>query len=135
MTPVDRLGMEVRVTTLARTVADLFDRHDLAGGAEELFNSLGLVARADASALVRHARARGNTAAASTMGFWLERERDRPGVPREALEELLALAPPGRAMRWARNPGRRGRREAGTSSFRSMLPNAASRGFEWGLYT
>ena len=34
-------------------------------------------------------------------------------------------------MRWAQNPGRQGRREAGTSSFRSTLPNAASRGFEW----
>ena len=31
VTSVDRLGMEVPVTTLARTVADLFDRHDLAG--------------------------------------------------------------------------------------------------------
>ena len=130
VTSVDRLGMEVRVTTLARTVADLFDRHDLAGGAEELFNSLDLVARVDAVALVRHARARGNAAAAGAMGFWLERERERLGVPREALEDLRALAPPGRAMRWAQNPGRQGRREAGTSSFRSTLPNAASRRFE-----
>ena len=93
MTPVDRLGMEVRVTTLARTVADLFDRHDLAGGAEELFNSLDLMACVDAVALVRHARARGNAAAVGAMGFWLERERERLGVPREALEELRALAP------------------------------------------
>ena len=93
VTSVDRLGMEVRVTTLARTVADLFDRHDLAGGAEELFNSLDLVARIDAGALVRHARARGNAAAAGAMGFWLERERERLGVPREALEDLRALAP------------------------------------------
>ena len=58
VTTIDRLGLMVKVTTLARTVADLFDRHDLAGGAEELFNSLDLVARIDASALVRHARAR-----------------------------------------------------------------------------
>ena len=97
VTSVDRMGMEVRVTTLARTVADLFDRHDLAGGAEELFNSLDLVARVlarvDAGALVRHARARGNAAAAGAMGFWLERERERLGVPREALDELRALAP------------------------------------------
>ena len=93
VTSVDRLGMEVPVTTLARTVADLFDRHDLAGGAEELFNSLDLVARVDAGALVRHARARGNAAAAGAMGFWLERERERLGVPREALENLRALAP------------------------------------------
>ena len=51
VTSVDRLGMEVRVTTLARTVADLFDRHDLAGGAEELFNSIDLVTRVDSGAL------------------------------------------------------------------------------------
>ena len=77
VTLVDRLGLDVRVTTLARTVADLFDRHDLAGGAEELFNSLDLVARVDAGA----------------MGFWLEREQERLGVGREALEGLRALAP------------------------------------------
>ena len=75
----------VRVTTLARTVADLFDRHDLAGGAEELFNSLDWVARVDVGALVRHAHARGNAAAVGAMGFWLERERERRGVSREAL--------------------------------------------------
>ena len=37
---VDRLGQVVSVTTIERTIADLFDRYDLAGGAEELFNSL-----------------------------------------------------------------------------------------------
>ena len=93
VTSVDRLGLDVRVTTLARTVADLFDRHDLAGGAEELFNSLDLVARVDAGALVRHARECDNAAAAGAMGFWLERERERLGVAREALEKLRSLAP------------------------------------------
>ena len=85
--------MEVRVTTLARTGADLFDRHDLAGGAEELFNSLDRVVRVDAAALVRHVGARGNAAAAGAMGVRLERERERLGVPHEALEDLRALAP------------------------------------------
>ncbi len=37
---VDRQGVLVPVTTLERTVADLFDRPDLAGGGEELLNSL-----------------------------------------------------------------------------------------------
>ena len=93
VTAVDRLGLEVKVTTLERTVADLFDRHDLARGAEELFNSLDLVARVDAGALVRHGRARGNAAAAGALGFWLEREQERLGVPQRALEDLRALAP------------------------------------------
>ena len=94
VTAVDRLGLDVKVTTLERTITDLFDRHDLAGGAEELFNSLDLVARVDAGALVRHARARRNAAAAGALGFWLAHEQERLGVPQRALEDLRALAPP-----------------------------------------
>jgi predicted transcriptional regulator of viral defense system len=93
VTVVDRLGLEVSVTTIERTIADLFDRYDLAGGAEELFNSLDLVARVDAAALVRYARALGNATAAGALGFWLEREQKRLGVPDRALEELHTLAP------------------------------------------
>jgi hypothetical protein len=47
VTVVDRMGLDVRVTTVERTIADLFDRYELAGGTEELFNSLDLVARVD----------------------------------------------------------------------------------------
>ena len=93
VTVVDRLGLDVKVTTLERTIADLFDRHKLAGGAEELFNSLDLVARVDAGALVRHARTRGNAAAAGAVGFWLEHEQERLGVPQRTLEDLRALVP------------------------------------------
>jgi predicted transcriptional regulator of viral defense system len=93
VTVVDRLGLEVNVTTLERTIADLFDRNDLAGGAEELFNSLDLVARVDASALAQYARSLGNATAAGALGFWLEREQERLGVPDAALEEFRTLAP------------------------------------------
>jgi len=93
VTAVDRLGLEVSVTTIERTVADLFDRYDLAGGAEELFNSLDLVARVDAAALVRYTRALGNATAAGVLGSWLEREQKRLGVPDRALEELRTMMP------------------------------------------
>ena len=93
VTAVDRLGLEVSVTTIERTIADLFDRYDLAGDAEELFNSLDLVARVDAAALVRYARALGNATAAGALGSWLEREQKRLGVSDAALEALRALAP------------------------------------------
>ena len=90
---IDRLGQEVRVTTIERTIADLFDRYDLAGGAEELFNSLDLVVRIDALALVRYVRALGKATAAGAMGFWLEREQQRLGVQAAALEDLRTLTP------------------------------------------
>ena len=90
---VDRLGQEVNVTTMERTIADLFVRYDLAGGADELFNSLDLVVRIDDLALVRHVRALGNATAAGAMGFWLERERKRLGVTDTALKALRDLMP------------------------------------------
>lgn len=90
---VDRLGQEVRVTTMERTIADLFDRYDLAGGAGELFNSLDLVVRIDATALVRYSCALGKATAAGALGFWLEREQKRLGVPDDALKELRTLKP------------------------------------------
>ena len=93
VTVVDRLGLEVRLTRIERTIADSFDRYDLAGGAEELFNSLDLVARVDATALVRHARSLTNATAAGAIGFWLEREQQRLGVPDAALQSLRTLAP------------------------------------------
>ena len=90
---VDRLGQQVRVTTIERTIADLFDRYDLAGGAEELFNSLDLVVRVDPLTLVRYVRALGKATAAGALGFWLEREQKRLGVPDAALEDLRTLMP------------------------------------------
>ena len=81
VTAVDRLGQEVRVTTIERTIADLFDRYDLAGGAEELFNSLDLVVRIDALALVRYVRTLGKATAAGAIGFWLGARAEAAGCP------------------------------------------------------
>lgn len=90
---VDRMGLSVRVTTVERTIADLFDRYELAGGAEELFSSLELVARVNTVVLVRHIRMLNNAAAAGALGYWLEREQRRLGVPETALKKLRAMAP------------------------------------------
>ncbi len=90
---VDRAGLSVRVTTLERTIADVFDRPDLAGGAEELFNSLALVERVKTDELVRQVRGLKNAAAAGAVGWWLENEQQRLGVPAAALASLRALKP------------------------------------------
>ena len=90
---VDRLGQHVAMTKIELTIAHLFDRYDLAGGAEELFNSLELVERVDAAALVRHASSCGNAAAIGALGFWMERERARLCIPEQALENLRSSAP------------------------------------------
>ncbi len=93
ITTVDRLGQVVAVTTLERTVADLFDRPDLAGGAEELFNSLALIGRLDADRVAQHLAANGNATAAGAAGWWLETQREPLRVLDEALEAIRELAP------------------------------------------
>ena len=90
---IDRLGQEVRVTTIERTIADSFDRHDLVGGADELFNSLEFVMRIDTFTLVRYVRMLGKATIAGAIGFWLEREQERLGVSDAVLDELRTLMP------------------------------------------
>lgn len=97
MTTVDRQGVAITATTLERTLVDVFDRYDLAGGAEHLFRSLDLVAERedplDLDALVEFASRCGNATAAAALGFWLDRERPRLGVPDAVIENLRSLAP------------------------------------------
>lgn len=90
---LDRQGLSVDVTTLERTVVDCFDRHDLAGGAEELMNSLALVERLKTDELVRQARGLKNASAAGALGWWLQREQTRLGVPDKALAALKVMKP------------------------------------------
>ena len=90
---VNHLGMDVRVTTLERTVADIFARPNLAGGREELFQSVKLIERLDLADTVRHMRALGNAAAAGALGFWLESMRGTLDFSEKALRELRSLAP------------------------------------------
>jgi len=94
---VDCQGLAIKATSLERTIIDLLDRHKLAGGAEELFDCLDLVAElsrgVDIDAMVSFAEKLGNGAAAGVLGYWLECERDRLDVPDSTLQQLRMLAP------------------------------------------
>jgi predicted transcriptional regulator of viral defense system len=90
---VDRAGLALTLTALERTVVDCFDRPDLAGGAEELVNSLALVQRLRAEPLLAQAQGLGNAAACGALGWWLEREQKRLAVPDKMLAALRALKP------------------------------------------
>ena len=95
VTTVPCRGVDVRVTTVERTVADVFARPRLAGGWEELLRSLELVHQLDCLNTARHMRSLGNAAAAGALGFWVESARgfiDARGLD-AALEELRQMAP------------------------------------------
>jgi len=97
VTTFERQGVSVNATTLERTLVDLFDRYDLAGGAEGLFRSLDLMMETEVSlnldALVSFASRLGNATAVGALGFWLDRERHVLGLEAEALKALRSLAP------------------------------------------
>jgi len=97
VTTIDRQHLPVNVTTFERTLVDLFDRYDLAGGAEDLFQCLDLVVEREApldfDALIGFAKRRRNAAAAGSLGYWLDRERHRLAVTDAALEDFRFLAP------------------------------------------
>jgi predicted transcriptional regulator of viral defense system len=110
LTTIDRQGLAVSVTTLERTLVDLFDRYDLAGGAEALFRSLDVVVQRedplDIEALVDFARQLNNASAAAALGYWLDRERNRFGVKSAAVLDLHSLAPRHPRYALGAKPGR-----------------------------
>jgi predicted transcriptional regulator of viral defense system len=110
VTATDRQGLPVSVTTLEQTVVDLFDRYDLAGGADDLFRSLDIVAERaeplDIEALVNFARQLNNASAAAALGYWLDRERNRLGVKSAVALDLRSLAPRHPRYALGATPGR-----------------------------
>jgi predicted transcriptional regulator of viral defense system len=90
---IDRGGLEVRVTDLERTVADVLDRLSLAGGVVEVWRSLSSVPAVDPDALVDYVETIGNRTLAARVGFFLETRREELAVPRPVLERLRGLLP------------------------------------------
>lgn len=106
-TEVDRSGLPVRVTTLERTLVDVFARPDLGGGWEELWRSLESVEYLDLEEVVEYTLLLGNATTAAKVGMFLEGRRATLGVAEEDLARLAAHAP--RAPHYLE----RGERESG----------------------
>jgi predicted transcriptional regulator of viral defense system len=90
---IDRGGLEVRVTDVERTVADVLDRPSLAGGVVEVWRSLFAVPAVDPDALVDYVATIGNRTLAARVGFFLETRREELAVPWPVLERLRELLP------------------------------------------
>jgi predicted transcriptional regulator of viral defense system len=90
---MDRSAVEVRVTSLERTVADVFDRPDLAGGADEVWRSSAGVPALDLGELESYVRALGSRTLAAKVGFFLERRAEDLAVPPTLLQRLRKQAP------------------------------------------
>ena len=90
---LDRAGLEVRVTSLERTAADVLDRPSLAGGIEEVWRSLLALPALDPEALLDCVQTLGNRTLAARVGYFMETRRDELAVPASVLDRLHPLLP------------------------------------------
>lgn len=89
----DRQGLEVRVTSLERTLADVLDRPDYCGGWEEIWRSLESIEYLRLDLVIEYVRMLGNSTTAAKVGFYLEQHKDQLMVKQEYLDELKEMAP------------------------------------------
>jgi predicted transcriptional regulator of viral defense system len=89
----ERAGIEIRVTSIERTVADVLDRPDLAGGAEEVWRSLSSVPALDPDPLEEYVALLGSKTLAARVGYFLDTRREELVVPSALLERLRARLP------------------------------------------
>jgi predicted transcriptional regulator of viral defense system len=85
--------MEVRVTSLERTLVDVLNRPDLSGGWEEIWRSLESVEFFDLDKVVEYALLLGNATTAAKVGFFLEQHREPLMVEEKHLKSLHGLRP------------------------------------------
>ncbi len=107
---LERAGLEVRVTSLERTLVDVLDRPDLAGGMEEVWRSLGSVEALDFAALARYAELVARPLLTARLGYVLEAHARRWLSPPRLLTALEEKRPAGPVYLDRRQPGRLVRR-------------------------
>jgi len=84
---VDRSGIDVRVTSLERTLVDVLDRPVLGGGWEEIWRSLDSVEFFDLDRVVEYTLLLGNATTTAKVGFYLAQRQQELMVT----EKHLAL--------------------------------------------
>jgi len=90
---VDRSGMEIRVTSLERTMVDILNRSDLSGGWEEIWRSLESVEFFDLDRVVEYTLLLKNATAAARVGFFLKQHRESLMVEEKHLKPLYNICP------------------------------------------
>ncbi len=90
---MERLGVEIRVASLERTLVDLHDRPELGGGWEEIWRSLESVEYFDLDLVVKYVRHLGNRTTAAKVGYYLEQHAEALMIKSRHLDPLRRLRP------------------------------------------
>jgi len=90
---MERLGLDIRVTTLERTMVDVLDRPELGGGWEEIWRSLESIEYLDLEQVVRYTLMLKNGTTAAKVGFFLDQHRGALMVEDKHLRRLKRHLP------------------------------------------
>ena len=90
---MDRYGMDIRVTSLERTLVDVLNRPDLSGGWEEIWRSLESVEFFDIDKVIEYALLLQNGTTTAKVGFFLEQHRKQLMVDGKHLQLLQSHCP------------------------------------------
>ncbi|MBN1627889.1 MAG: transcriptional regulator [Deltaproteobacteria bacterium] len=105
---VERTGIDVKVTSLERTLVDALDRPSLCGTWEEIWKSLEMVEFFDLDKVVEYTAHLGNATTAAKVGFFLEQHRESLMPDDKHLDRLMSMKPvkPHYMVYKGRKPGR-----------------------------
>jgi len=90
-TILHRGGLDIRVTTLERTLVDVLDQPDHGGGWEEIWRSLESVEYFDLDEVIEYTKKLGAGVLAAKVGFYLEQHREELMVDEARLKKLEKL--------------------------------------------
>jgi predicted transcriptional regulator of viral defense system len=100
-------GGDVRVTSLERTLVDVLDVPDLAGGWEEIWRSLDMIEYFALDAVIAYTLQLSSALTTARVGYYLEQNRERLFVEDRNLKPLREHAPKqARYLDTARTTGR-----------------------------
>lgn len=90
---VQRQGVSLRVTGLERTIVDILDRPDLAGGWEEISRSLEHIVQLNMRTLVTYTLLLNKASIAAKVGFFLEHLPEHLSIEKKYINQLLKHIP------------------------------------------
>jgi predicted transcriptional regulator of viral defense system len=90
---VDRLGVDVKVTSIERTFVDAIDRLDLCGGFEEVWPCLEMIQYLKLQPVIDYTLLLENSTLAAKVGFFLEQHKKQFEIKNEMLQQLSKHRP------------------------------------------
>ncbi|KTC98717.1 type IV toxin-antitoxin system AbiEi family antitoxin domain-containing protein [Legionella erythra] len=92
---VDRQGLKIQVTSLERTIVDVLERPNYAGGWEEIWRSAEHIPILNLDKVIAYATLLNNATTIAKLGFFLEQFKEQFFVDENTLSYLEAKKPTG----------------------------------------